>query len=140
MEIISLRKWFTDKSTISELSINQGINPFCYVLEPTIRIGKDPRGIVAIPEGRYEVSIYESPRFNMKVPLLKDVPGHSFVEIHPGNSGVDTHDCLLPGLSKTVDWVTESRNAFNLLYPQIDNAINALQKVYITIKNGGEAI
>lgn len=137
MEILSLRKWYTDKTTISELSMNHGINPFCFILEPTIREGKDPRGIVAIPEGRYEISIYDSPRFKMKVPLLKDVPNHSFVEIHPGNFQFDSLDCLLPGLSHNLDVVENSRNAFNLLYEQIHNELQT-KAVFITIKNGGD--
>lgn len=136
MELISFRKWYTDKTTISELYIDQAVQPLCFMLEPTIRAGADPRGIVAIPDGRYEITLYDSPHFNMKVPLLGNVPGHQYVEIHPGNFERDTHDCLLPGLVKDVDSVSQSRSAFNLLFPLIDHILTTKQ-VFITIKNTG---
>jgi len=136
MEIYSFRRWFTDKSTISQFYIGQKFNPSCFVLEPTIRRDKDPRGIVAIPEGRYEITLYDSPHFGMKVPLLGNIPGHEYVEIHPGNFPVDTHDCLLPGTTRDVDSVSNSRDAFNIIFPVIDQALNT-QKVFINIKNMG---
>jgi hypothetical protein len=136
MELLSIRKWYTDKSTISELFINQITERICYMLEPTIRVGKDPRGIVAISEGRYEITLYDSPHFQMKVPLLMNVPGHNYVEIHPGNFPIDTHDCLLPGLTSGQDIVNDSRAAFNILFPKIDQELNTKQ-VFITIKNSG---
>lgn len=135
MEIISIRKWYTDKTTISELQLDPSQNFDCYILEPTTRVGADPRGILAIPEGRYEITMYDSPRFGMRVPLLNNIPGHNYVEIHPGNTQIDTHDCLLPGMRKDIDTVFNSRSAFGLIVPQIDHALNT-QSVYITIKNG----
>jgi hypothetical protein len=74
----------------------------------------------------------------MKVPLLGGVPGHSYVEIHPGNFQVDTHDCLLPGLYRGLDSVSNSRDAFDKIFPLIDKELNT-KKVFITIKNGAEA-
>lgn len=136
MELLSLRKWYTDNTTISELYIDQAIQPLCFMLEPTTRAGKDPRGIVAIPEGRYEITLYDSPHFNMKVPLLGNVPGHEYVEIHPGNFEKDTHDCLLPGFKRNIDSVLESRAAFNLIFPLIDHMLTT-KSVFITIKNMG---
>lgn len=135
MEILSLRKYYTDKTTISEAYIDQNPEMICYFLEPTIRAGKDPRGIVAIPEGRYEITLYDSPKFQMKVPILGGVPGHSYVEIHPGNFQIDTHDCLLPGLTFGLDYVGSSRDAYEKLFPLIDQELNTKQ-VFITIKNG----
>lgn len=108
----------------------------CYMLEPTVRAGADPRGIVAIPEGRYEITLYDSPHFKMKVPILNNVSGHTYVEIHPGNFPVDTHDCLLPGLTSGQDIVNDSRAAFNLIFPKIDAELNTKQ-VFLTIKNAG---
>lgn len=136
MELLSLRRWYTDKTTISELFIDQIKEVFCYIMEPTTRAGKDPRGIVAIPEGRYELTLYDSPRFKMKVPLLGNVPGHSYVEIHPGNFEIDTHDCLLPGITYGLDYVGASRDAFDKLFPLIDKELNTKQ-VFITVKNSG---
>lgn len=136
MEIYSFRRWYSDSTTISELFCDEEKGRFCYVLEPTVRVGKDPRGIVAIPEGRYEITLYDSPRFKMKVPLLNGIVGHSMVEIHPGNGEFDSLDCLLPGLDKGVDTVIHSREAFGLLFARIDAALNT-KSVFITIKNQG---
>ena len=136
MEILSVRKWYTDKTTISEAFIDQNPVSICYFLEPTTRVGADPRGIVAIPEGRYEITLYDSPLFKMKVPLLGNVPGHEYVEIHPGNFEIYTHDCLLPGITFGLDYVGASRDALDKLFPLIDQELNTKQ-VFITIKNAG---
>jgi len=72
----------------------------------------------------------------MKVPLLGNVPGHAYVEIHPGNFEIDTHDCLLPGLTFGLDAVYNSRDAFELLFPLIDKELNTKQ-VFLNIKNMG---
>jgi len=136
MEIYLTRKWFSDKSTIGELFINDSKKRECYTLEPTCRKEKDPRGIVAIPEGRYEITMYDSPRFKMRVPLLSGIPGHSYVEIHPGNFPNDTNLCILPGMEKEEDKVLHSRDAFNPLREKIDTALNTA-KVFININNQG---
>ncbi len=110
-----IRQDFTDNSTIGEVLVDGKHQ--CFYLEPTCR--NIPGKIKAIPSGTYEVIMYESPRakaidskwartFDYKVPLLLKVPGHEFVECHPGNFPVDTHDCLLPGYSKSTDYVGES--------------------------------
>ena len=134
MEIYSNRKFYTDSSTISELFIDQNILMTCYILEPTAR--ENPSGLMAIPEGRYEITLYDSPHFKMRVPILNGVPGHTYIEIHPGNFPGDTHDCLLPGLTMDTDFVGQSRDAFNILFPIIDKTLNT-SGVYINIKNMG---
>ncbi len=147
MELLSIRRWYTDLSTISELYMDQMPGRFNYFLEPTVRVGKDPRGIVAIPEGRYEITLYNSPRFKMMVPILNNIPGHDYVLIHPGNfegsinpetnlQEFDSKDCLLPGLTMGTDYVGQSRDAFNLLFPKINTELNT-KPVFITIKNTG---
>ena len=135
MELYLDRKWYSDNTTIGELFIDENMDQReCFILEPTVRQGKDPRGIVAIPQGRYEITLYDSPHFNMKVPLLNNIPGHEFVEIHPGNTEQDTHDCLLPGLERGVDMVVQSRLAFLSLFNKIQDAIEK-GPVFINIRN-----
>jgi hypothetical protein len=136
MELLSFRKWYTDKTTISELFIDPTTQSLCYLLEPTVRVGADPRGIVAIPEGRYEITLYNSPKFGRVVPILQNVPGHNYIEIHPGNFQMDTRDCLLPGLIYGLDYVGQSDLAFDKIFPLINEELNTRQ-VFITIKNMG---
>ncbi len=136
MELNLTRKWFTDKSTIGELFIDHLPEKTCYILEPTVRRNKDPRGIVAIPEGRYEITMYSSPKNKRRVPLLNAVPNHSYVEIHIGNFPHDTLDCLLPGVEMAEDCVLKSKEAFEPLCQRIDEALT-LTRVFINIRNRG---
>ncbi len=92
-------------------------------------------GKTAIPEGRYSVGITYSPTFKKKMPLINGVPGYSAVRIHPGNDEDDTLGCILPGTSRAIDWVSNSRNAFNSLWAKIEAAHNNGQKIYITVKS-----
>ena len=136
MELLSVRKGFSNLTTISQLYIDQIPGPASYILEPTTRVGADPRGIIAIPEGRYEVTMYNSPKNGRRVPILGNVPGRTYIEMHIGNFYTDTDGCLLFGTTMGNDCVLESETAFNLIVPQIDTALTS-GSVYITIKNAG---
>jgi GH24 family phage-related lysozyme (muramidase) len=124
------RNTYTDSSTIGELTVDGVFE--CYILEDKVRPQKI-RGVTAIPAGTYEVRITHSPRFQRDLPLLLDVPEFSGIRIHPGNSPRDTEGCLLPGRTKAVDFVGESRAAFNALFAKIQAARNAGKTVTIEI-------
>lgn len=64
-----------------------------------------------IPVGDYPISFYSSPKFGLTVPLL-NVPGHSFIEIHPANYPYELEGCIAVGVSKTDELLSESRKAF----------------------------
>src|SRR5574343_476578 len=104
------RKWFSDRSTIGELHIDGEF--FCYTLEDAERMEKIA-GETAIPPGEYEVRMTYSPRFKQAMPVLLDVPNFEGVRIHWGNTPDDTEGCLLLGTSRGVDFVGNSREAFN---------------------------
>lgn len=87
----------------------------------------------AIPRGRYEVVITFSPHFDRDLPLLVNVPGFSAVRIHPGNKAADTEGCLLVGSSAEGNLLYQSRAAFDKLFPKIQAAIKAGEKVFLTI-------
>lgn len=86
-----------------------------------------------IPPGTYNLTIYVSPHFGYAIPLLQNVPGHNYIEIHPGNAAVDTHGCILVGSTKLVDEVENSRIAFDALMEKIVNAKHAGEKLQISI-------
>ena len=67
----------------------------------------------------------------LDLPLLVDVPGFSGVRIHPGNTVADTEGCLLLGLGKTSNSVTQSVAAFNIVFPQIRDALQRGEEVWI---------
>ena len=128
------RKWFTDKSTIGELLINDEYE--CVTLEDPERDEKIP-GITAIPRGFYPVIITYSNRFQKRMPLLKDVPNFTGIRIHTGNKAEDTEGCILVGRSRATDWISNSRVAYDALYPKIETALLAGEDVFIKI--GGAA-
>lgn len=120
--------------TISKLFVNEIFQ--CYIIEDKIRVEKI-KGITAIPRGTYEVIITMSNRFKKLLPLLLNVPNYEGVRIHAGNTSEDTEGCLLPGLNlayiKNKRAVTDSRNAFEMLYKKIKSALDKGEKVTITL-------
>ncbi len=121
MKLLLTRTTFSPKSTMGDLVVD-GV-PECYTLEPA----------TPIPVGTYALSLYDSPRFHEVVPLLMNVPGHDFIEFHPGNAPQDTKDCILPGINKAKDWVGNSRAAFINLRYKIEKAMREGEEVWIEI-------
>lgn len=68
---------------------------------------------IFIPTGTYKVTLYDSPRWGFKVPLLHGVPNRSMVEIHPGNYEKDSEGCILVGENREGMAVEHSRDTFN---------------------------
>ena len=71
MELRVERTDFSENSTIGKLYVDDQFE--CYTLEDKVRPVKI-KGKTAIPEGRYEVIINHSQRFNRLLPLFLDVP------------------------------------------------------------------
>lgn len=146
MEIKQVRKFKGSEYTISDLFIDGA--KLCNILEDPVRVLVDKNkdgdfnddgegkiyGNTAIPAGRYEIIITYSDRFKKYLPLLKDVPGYQGIRIHSGNSAVDTHGCLLPGINDMKGRVSQSTKYFTILFDKISNAINVKhEKVFIDI-------
>lgn len=123
------RKWFTDESTIGEL---EGGNFSCFTLEDPERNEKI-YGKTAIPRGRYRVVITYSNRFKRRMPLLLDVPGFEAIRIHSGNKAVDTEGCILVGMTRSLNWISRSREAYSILFKMIDNALRDGNEVWVEI-------
>ena len=73
------------------------------------------RNVSCIPEGRYNVTPHNSPKFG-KTYLVEDVPERSHILVHAGNTSKDTHGCILVGLQfgelNNQPAVLASRSAF----------------------------
>lgn len=69
-----------------------------------------------IAPGKYTCKRRRSPRFGFDVFQVMNVPGHSMIEIHPGNWDRDSDGCILIGYGISHSgqgiMVTDSRNAF----------------------------
>lgn len=137
MEIKLTRHSFTNTSTISDIQVDGEWCCFCLEdIDRRLETHPDAKikGQTAIPLGRYRIIRTMSPRFKKVLPLLLDVPGFSGVRIHSGNSPKNTDGCILPGMTRSTDWVGDSRKAFALLDGKIRSALSAGDSVYITIE------
>lgn len=118
MELTLDRYDLTGKRTIGRLSIDG--TGFCYTLEDTVRPpGQLVPGETAIPAGRYALAWWDSPKFKRRLPMLKDVPGRSYILIHAGNTDVDTAGCILVGMDRAKDSVLASRYALEALIAKL---------------------
>lgn len=139
MELLLKRNQFHPTSTIGDLFVDGTFE--CFILEDVVREpGVKVYGKTAIPAGKYEIVLIHSPKFKRVLPMLKDVPMFTGILIHPGNKPEDTEGCLLPGRKiASPTFLSESKLAFNALYPKIEKAIKAGEKVFITIQNERKA-
>lgn len=146
MELKVVRKEFSSKTSIGELYINDVF--FCYTLEDTDRNLMQTMGLkeieqlkvygkTAIPYGRYEVIMSWSNKFKCIMPLVNNVPGYLGIRIHKGNSEVDTLGCLLVGMKKGIDKISNSTEAFDRLFILLQEACTK-GKVYITYEKAKE--
>ncbi len=133
MKIDVVRDEFTPDCTLGELYIDG--EHMCFTLEDTVRPdGEKVFGKTAIPYGTYNISITYSPHFCRDLPLLADVPNFSGVRIHSGNTAADTEGCLLVGLARTGESVTQSRDAFAMVYAKIRDALSRGEDVTINYR------
>lgn len=122
------RVTFTDKSTIGNLLLDGLLQ--CFTLELSARKQDGVKN--CIRPGNYEVIMEWSARFQMNTPHLLNVPGRTFIEIHPGNKPDDTEGCILLGQTVDTDWVGSSRAAYQELMPKLARKL-ASGKLYIGI-------
>jgi hypothetical protein len=143
MELHLIRDIRTTQSTTGILNVN-GVQE-CFILEdedrglkssmPLSEIKKRKlQGLTCIPTGRYKVVYSFSPHFNKWLPEVLNVPGYVGIRIHSGNKPEDTEGCLLPGVTRTKDWVSSSTPAFNKLLAKMQEAWKAEEEVWITIE------
>jgi hypothetical protein len=109
----------TDKSTIGELTIDGKFE--CYTLEDIERDVKI-KSETAISKGTYKVIINQSNRFKRLMPLLLNVPNFEGVRIHAGNTNHDTEGCILVGRTRGVDFIGQSRKAYDSLFKKMQEA------------------
>lgn len=93
---------------------------------------------VCIPAGRYRLSLYDSPRWRLKVPLLQDVPGRDYIEIHPSNYAIRPADehcmlegCIALGVNPSSVSVDSSRTTFDIFM----KLLNWEQEIWLKIED-----
>ena len=135
MLLLSHRFEYADNYTVSRLYINGTYE--CYVLEDKVRApGVKVPSETAIPAGTYKVVINHSEHFDKNLPQILDVPMFEGIRIHSGNTDLDTEGCLLVGdLWNGGDNISNSRVAFDRLFPKLQAAIAAGQDITITVED-----
>ena len=119
MKIYIKRLHKTKNSTIGEMTIDGKFE--CYTLEDIERDVKI-KSETAIPKGTYKVIINKSNRFKRLLPLLLNVKNFEGVRIHSGNSNHDTEGCILVGRTRSVDYIGQSRKAFDSLFKKMQDS------------------
>lgn len=126
MNLLLVRDVWTDQSTAGKLSIDGRFE--CWTLERP-----DHHGL--IPEGRYQVKPYHSPKFACVVPILCDVPHRAFIEIHPGNTARDSEGCILVGSDRLDNMIGRAVFAFGRLMAPLEREWNAGGEVWIEVRS-----
>ena len=123
MKLTVTRHIITPNSTIGMLDVDGVFQ--CYTLEPPLA--------AAIPDGTYPLKLLPSPHFMRPMPHVCDVPGHTEIELHPGNFPKDTKGCTLVGMERGTDAIWRSQDAFAALMKKIEPEFeNGLTIEYIT--------
>ncbi|OVE54215.1 hypothetical protein B0E34_19350 [Chryseobacterium mucoviscidosis] len=114
------RKWQTDKSTIGEFTIdNSEIKG--YILEE-----KGPDTTVSgieqrVPVGIYNLEWHAGTKIKKGLKLYNDVVSKSrAILIHSGNTADDTEGCLLPGSTKSKDFVGGSKVKLKEIFDYVE--------------------
>lgn len=91
------------------------------------------RGKTAIPRGKYKVELYNSPKHGL-VPILRNVPGYDFVEMHGGNKDEDSLGCILCGQVCTSTGIAQCHDTIATLVKRIAASVAAGSPVTMEIK------
>lgn len=144
LNLSTIRKWKVGKESIGELYVNS--SHFAYTLEDQVReIKGQPvatwkvQNETAIPEGKFEVRMTFSNRFQRIMPELIGVPGFAGVRIHGGNTDKDTDGCILCGQMKDGMGIHNCAHVLEQLSAMIQSTIDQGARVWMTVANQFEA-
>jgi len=129
IELRIFRQFYTEKSTIGDMSLNGEF--FCFTLENPVRAkGVKIAGETAIPAGVYNVEVTYSNRFKCMMPLILGVENYEGIRIHWGNWAKNTDGCPLVGMARDgKDMIQRSKVAYNILMARLMKA----DKITLTI-------
>lgn len=114
MHIDIVRVDQTDKGIFGKLTLKWGTASYEVLNLVTLE-----RHDIAIPVGTYKIKMYNSPDHKCMVPLLLDVPGKNYIEMHWGNWEWDSKGCILVGMVRDGDAIDNSKTAFDLLMSKL---------------------
>lgn len=140
------RKYFAVTYTIGKFSADG--KPLCDTCEDPVRALKDINndgdftdegegkiyGKTAIPAGRYQVIVSESPKLGRRLPLIIGVPGYTGIRIHGGKNANWSEGCPLVGENKIKGGLINYQYWEDYIIKLIDKATIEGKKTFITIK------
>ena len=119
---------------------------FCYTVEDQYQEGEKVPGETCIPKGRYEIKFRDAGGMNetykknfpehVGMLHLQNVPGFTWIYIHPGNNDNNTEGCILVARQSKFDGeitLQDSIVAYRKLYNLIKLAISQGEQVFIEI-------
>ena len=102
-------------------------------------------GEIAIPFGRYKITLVKSPKYSKKpkfveltdgrMPYINNVPGWTGCLIHSGNTNKDTLGCVLVGENKEKGKVINSFETFKRLWKILVEANEKGEEIWLTIQS-----
>lgn len=132
MNLLIQRLPSSDSKTDGDLYVDG--ERLCVTLEDAVREIK-LKGQTAIPAGRYQITMENSPRFGPGTLTVNDVPGFTGVRIHAGNTEHDTEGCPLVGMVRTDSGIGRSKEALALLKSKVAAGL-VEGEVWLDVKNG----
>ena len=131
MELELIRTYFPD-GTNGEIIYN-GVR-VCFAIELPW-VNNRPQ-VSCIPEGRYELVKWYSPKFGNHLRVLK-VPGRDLIMVHPANEAVkELRGCIAPVSLLTAEGKgLRSRIALGLVITLAYSAFDKQEQVFLTIKS-----
>ena len=134
MKLKLVRRYFGSDKTIGKLYIN-GLFRY-YVLEDLVRAkGEKVQKETAIPYGKYNVTVSQSPRLGRRLPLIENVPLFTGIRIHAGIDESWTEGCVLISRKIAGGNLVHDRASEKELTAIIDNAIDKGNTVTMTVTN-----
>ena len=84
-----------------------------------------------IPMGEYKLTYYNSPKNKRLVPLLKDVPHRSMIEIHPANVYNELEGCIALGdIKYKSERLLNSTKMFDAMMALVQSDTNPVIRIY----------
>ena len=106
----------------------------CFTLEDMVRpAGVKIPGQTAIPYGIYKVIIDMSTRFGRLMLHILNVPGFDGVRVHGGNTAADTEGCILVGMVRGADGISNCAPALAKIYAAVEAALARGEEVTLEI-------
>ena len=114
-QITLIRDVKGDKAILGSLYLNGAF--ICFTLENAAK---------AIPAGLYSIENSKSPKFKRELPLLHNaqVPASRGIRIHVGNTVASSSGCVLVGMGRNGDSLTESTQAETMVTMLCRNETN----------------